>query len=250
MKWLLRSFIMFAVASCITVAVLAKPLQKYLPMLSMFQDGADMDFTLPGLGPDSAKASHSERATTSLVAQMNATNQTQLREAIAQIQTEFGISVSPQEFSSHHAANDYLKRLRLAKGAEGMGVDVDPMAFGDYEAMRYHLERSLKGRVPDVTVALADAAGSSSDFVGPPAPERRDYIFIYGHRYYNQGNGIYVRDDGTVLQTARRNRTQPQRTASSPAAADDKQTPSLNADWLAEIDTMLDMMSSTQNNRK
>jgi hypothetical protein len=123
-------------------------------------------------------------------------------DACRQIECEFGIRLEPGRFSSHHAARGYLDRLRLARQARALGIDVDPTAFGDAVFMARHIEKTLQER--GVTEFAVDwTAGPTLQSAGEQHPPRGDYIFFHGHRYYRQDDGTYVRRDGQILGVPR-----------------------------------------------
>ncbi|MCK4658354.1 MAG: hypothetical protein KAV82_02430 [Phycisphaerae bacterium] len=196
MKWLAKSFIIMVVGLCVSTALLIGPLSKQLTELSLFRRGADAK----GEGKADSKpgkASHSK------VAALHARNEVELQKIVANIRDEFATEVTPRQFSSHHVARDYLERLRLARQAQVMGFELDPRAFGDDTCMRRHLEALRQGREPAATaLPSAGLLVNGSSAVGSANPPPRDCVFIYGHKYYRDANGRYVRADGVLLQTS------------------------------------------------
>ncbi|HUU82783.1 MAG TPA: hypothetical protein VM243_04685 [Phycisphaerae bacterium] len=246
MKWLVRSVVGLAIATCVALAILIGPLTDMLVTSALGR---------PSTGGREATVTASGRsgATDSLVADMHIRHRIERDEVVARIRQEFGIEVDPDGFSSHHTARDYLERLRLARQAKEMGFDVDPQAFGDDEFMRRHLESLLQGRASAVPGATEPAHGpaapttavSPGDSIAATdaiAADRTDYVFIYGHRYYPDGHGAYVRADGTVLglSTAKRPRV-----AVSEAASPDPPVSALmpGADLLGDLDEILGMLA-------
>jgi hypothetical protein len=172
---------------------------------------------------------------------MHARNRLERDRIVAQIREEYGIPLGPEEFTSHHTAADYLERIRLARQAAAAGIEVDPDAFGDDEFMRRHIVTLLHGAEQQ----SQDLATAGSNFAKPTVPVLtgpgcRDYIFVFGHRYYPDGYGAYIREDGTVLDPG------PARVRGNAAidAQDDPVRPGLipTGESLADLDKLLDML--------
>ncbi|MCP4249811.1 MAG: hypothetical protein GY778_22440 [bacterium] len=174
---------------------------------------------------------------------LHASEQVERDRLIAQIQNEFGAVVEAERFASHHAVRDYLERLRLARRAGELGVEIDPESFGDDEFMRRYLAERVPGGAEALAVADHPAAGP-----GPMTPpvraglDRSEYVFINGRRYYPNGRGAYVDKTGAVLLTSPYQT--PRRRAAQDAAEPTGQQglPGLDADMLGNLDTLLEML--------
>jgi len=236
MKRLVRSFILATVALCITTALLVPPLTKKLKSLSLLP--SDL------LSRDVADASPGSGKTTgSILSVMHAHDRAELERTVARINGEFGLEVTADQFSSHHVARDYLERLCLAKRAQAAGIVIDPHAFGDDACMRRAIDGLLGGRSLPELPATAMAASAPSPGV------RRDSIFIYGHKYYRDADGTYVRADGTMLAASQLGKAQRGRQVASPAESGAPQfpigaiSPPLGGDLPHDLDALLDMLA-------
>ena len=233
MKWLLRSFIMLAVGLCVTTALFIGPVSERLSALTLLPDGvAGLEF-----GNKSREVS---RNTSPLVAAMHARNEAELQDTVGQINGEFGIGVTVGQFSSHHVARDYLERLRLAEQARAIGFIVDPQAFGDDQFMRRHVEALRRGG-ESAAQALLDGPVTGDKVA---LPGGRDCIFIYGHKYYRDTDGRYVRADGTPLQTSLLN--PPQRGRMAPPSPESNEPPLAVGELPSDLDALLDMLAPAQ----
>lgn len=162
--------------------------------------------------------------------------------ACQQIEREFGIRVDPEQFGSHHAARGYLARLRLAKRARAVGIDVDPHAFGDVVFMARHIEHALRER-GIMDFASEWTAGPDGSAFPSDADGDREYIFFRGHRYRRNHAGQYVRGDGRLLAVPRSRSTgRPEPAVPGPPTAD-----SLDFDpAMPDLQTLLDLLESYQ----
>jgi len=234
MKWAVRSMFGLVIGGCVVLAILVGPLSEFVTENLAYWPGADRC-------RDSASVSDPAGTTDSLVAAMHVHNRTERDNIVARIRDEFGIQVAPDRFSSHHTAGDYLERLRLARQAEAVGLDLDPDAFGDDEFMRRHIEALRPGAAAGLlNTALPASEGGALALGRSAAPDGRDYIFVYGRRYYPNGYGAYVRDDGTVLDLVGAKR--PRQRAAEAKTDDAGQIPALSADALSDLDTLLDVL--------
>ena len=239
MKWLARSFILLSIGLCASAALLVRPLGKQLLAWS----------TLTGTAELGQAEESPHKATPSMVAAMHARDAEELQKIIGQIRDEFGTDTATRPFSSHHVARDYLARLRLAAQAEAMGFHVDPHAFGDDLCMRRYLE-ALKAGIESPATA-PPTASSLTDDTGAPGPStcpRRDYLFIYGHRYYRDAEGKYVRADGTVLDTSALRPVQPKRSVPPPSETSLESLPISNLPH--DLDELLKLLAPEQNRHR
>lgn len=234
MNWAVRSIFGFVIGTCVVLAVLVGPLTKFFTKNVSRRPVANA-------AEASGSASGRARATDSPVAAMQIQNRVERNNIVARIGEEFGIEVDPDRFGSHHTARDYLERLRLARQAKELGFDVDPEAFGDDQFMRQHIEALQAGRA---SVGQARSGGTAmlrEPAAHAAAPDCQDYIFIYGHRYYPDGRGAYVRADGTVLGLSTARQTPP-----TTDAAADSNKPSdaalLGTDLLGNLDELLGLL--------
>ena len=231
MKWITGSIALAVIGGCVALALLAVAGREHLSSWLASAQAAGRPKTTAAEPADPAAA----------VATMHAENRAELEQAVTAIRDEFGVEVPPDRFTSHHAARDYLDRLRLARTAQKLGLDLDPDDFGDDEFMRRHIET-----VTGVSLASPSAgpAGQPPMAASPPAAgansDDRPYVFINGKRYYHDGRGAYVRDDGAVLQITRAAgaRAEPRQTA--PAASPLGQDP---AELMPGLDELLDMIA-------
>ena len=234
MNWAARSILGFVIGTCVVLVVLVGPLTKFV-MKNVSRR--------PVAKVAEVSASASGRAGTpdSLVADMQIQNRVERNNIVAQIGEEFGIEVDPDRFSSHHTARDYLERLRLARQAKELGFDVDPEAFGDDQFMRQHIEALQAGRASARQAGSGGTAVLQQPAAHAAAPDCQDYIFIYGHRYYPDGRGAYVRADGTVLGLSTARQTSP---TTDSAAASDKPSDAalLGTDLLGNLDELLGLL--------
>lgn len=254
MKWAVRSVFGLVIGACVALVVLVSSLDGF------FTRGASRRSSATG-SRDAAGTPRTGDATDSLVADMYVQNSLERDRVVAEIREEFGIEVNADRFSSHHTARDYLAHLHLAREAKELGLDVDPEAFGDDEFMRRHIQSLRQGRataaagtaptIVDPQRAAGpvpsgqDAAGSHARDAATAAAlvNAGDYIFIYGHRYYPDGRGAYVRTDGTVLNVSTAKGTCPAAPAGRPA---DKpiDAPILGTDLLGDLDRLLDLLGT------
>ena len=234
MKWALGSFCVLVIGSCVALALLAGF------ALEIFGQGFVSSRVQAGQPGAAAPAGDPDAAANAVVA-MHARNRNERDQILGRIRQEFGVQVTPGRFSSHHTAGDYLERLRLARQAEALGLDVDPDAFGDDEFMRRHIAALRPGAAPE----FRGAAGLASDRARPrsarPVELRRgDYIFVYGHRYYADGRGAYVRDDGTVLDAVGPKTPAPRK--AEPEANPASRVPAWDVDTYRDLDALLEML--------
>lgn len=231
MKWFARSCVVAVIGGCVSLVVLAA---------SLLQDGPGsswVDLLRRGRAPASAQASPAGQ-TGDTLAVMHARNYAQLEDAISQIREEFGLDVTAPQFSSHHAARDYLERLYLAREAKSLGLEVDPHDFGDDEFMRRHIRALSRGEIPPA--APGGALGAPPAALAAPLPtglNRSEYVFINGQRYYHDGHGAYVCGDGTTLRVSGAANGRPSETPAESAPARDPLT-----NLLPQLEGVLDML--------